>query len=141
MKEGEYALSKDADVALWLHHRSYNKLPPLSDNGDFIIVNTELHDDFDDFKSKEIESGYSCLEVNELLQHYLETKLHGVSTVNKYGLKFVHLHASEIDDLCEWVEELQEKYSDIGNDVFITGISDRIILGLCIHIELVPICT
>ena len=120
-------------MALRLHHRSYNKLPPLSDNGDFIIVNSELHDDFDDFESKELESGYSCLEVNELLQHYLETKLHGASTVNKYGLKFVRLHASEIDDLCEWVEELQEQYSDIGNDVFITGISDGIILGLCIQ--------
>lgn len=76
-------------------------------NGDF-IVNTELHD-FDDFKSKELESGYNCLEVNKLFQHYyFETKLHGNFTLNKYGLKFLHLRASEIDDLCEWVEELKE---------------------------------
>ena len=121
MKEGEYALSKDADVAFWLHHQSYNELPPLCDDGDFVIVNTELHDNFHDFKSKELEPGYSYLEVNELLQHYLETKQHDASTVNKYGVKFVHLHASEIDDLCEWVEQLHEKYSEIGNDIFVTG--------------------
>ena len=121
MKEGEYALSKDVDVALWLHYRAYNKLPLLSDDGDFIIVNTELHDDFDDFKNKEVEPGYSYLEVNELLQHFLETKPHDASTVNKYGMTFVRLQASVIDHLCDWVEELHEKYSEIGNNVFITG--------------------
>ena len=79
-----YALSKDTDVALWLHHRAYNKFPPLSDDGNFVIVSTEVHDNFDDFKSKEVEPGYSYLEL-----------LHDASTVNKYGVTFVCLHASE----------------------------------------------
>ena len=112
MKDGEYALSKDVDVKVWLYYRAYNKHPPLRDDGDFIIVDTELHDDFDDFKSKELEPGYSYLEVNELLQHYLKSKPHGsASTVEKYGMTFLHIHESMIDDLCEWVEQLREKHS------------------------------
>lgn len=117
MKSGEYALSKDNDVALWLHHRAYNKLPPLSDVGDFIIVNTDVHDDFDDFKSKEIEPGYKRMNYCSITLKPSCMML----LLNKYGMTFVRLHASEIDDLCQWVEELHERYSEIGNDIFITG--------------------
>ena len=57
-----YALSKDVDsVALWLDCRAFNKKEPLRDVLDFVIVNTRLHDDFDEFKRNEIQSGYSYL--------------------------------------------------------------------------------
>ena len=50
---------KDVDVEVWLHYWAYNKHPPLCGDCDFIIVNTELHNEFDDFKSKELQPGYS----------------------------------------------------------------------------------
>ena len=123
MKEGEYALSKDVDVEVWLHYRAYNRHPPLCDVGDFIIVNSELHNNFDDFKRKELEPGYSYLQINELLQHYLKCMSQDGTypTVKKYGEVYLHLHESMIDDLCELVEQLREKHSQVGNEVFITS--------------------
>ena len=53
---GDYAISKDVDVALWLDCRAFNKKEPLRDVLDFVIVNTRLHDDFDEFKKNEIQS-------------------------------------------------------------------------------------
>lgn len=119
----EYALSKDVDVAVWLQYRAYNKQPPLRDTGDFVIVNCELHDDFDDFKSKELEPDYSYLEMTELLRYYLKNKPHiNLSTVERYGSTYLRLCGSEMDDLCEWVEELREEHSQVGNEVFNRGI-------------------
>ena len=38
-----------------------------------------------------------------MLQHYLKSKPRdGTSTVEKYGVTFLYLHESMIDDLCEW---------------------------------------
>lgn len=122
MKEDEYVLGKDVDVEVWLHYRAHKKCPPLRDVGDFVIVNTKLHDDFDCFKRNELKPGYSFLEINELLQHYLMCKPQiDASTVEKYGVTYLYLHESMIDDLCEWVEQLRERHSQIGNEVFITS--------------------
>eukprot|EP00731_Ephydatia_muelleri_P039295 Em1348g1a len=54
LKEGEYALNKDITVCLWLEYRSLNGSTPLRDvsGGDFVIVNEELHGEFDEFRSK-----------------------------------------------------------------------------------------
>ena len=105
-----------------MHYRAHNKHPPLRGDCNFVIVNSELHNDFDDFKHKELQPGYSYLEINKLLQHYLNSKPHdGTSTMEKYGVTFLCLHESMMDDLCEWVEKLCEKHSRIGNEAFITG--------------------
>jgi hypothetical protein len=121
-KADEYALSKDVDVAVWLQYRAYNKQPPLRDTGDFVMVNLELHDDFDDFRSKELEPEYSYLEMTELLRHYLKNMPHiSPSTMERYGNTYLRVHVSEMDDLCDWVEELRENHSQIGNEAFSKG--------------------
>ena len=73
LKEGEYALSKDIAVCLWLEYRSLNASTPLRDvsGGDFVIVNEELHGEFDEFRSKVyayVDKEYSIVEAVELLQ-------------------------------------------------------------------------
>eukprot|EP00731_Ephydatia_muelleri_P013136 Em0007g446a len=73
LKEGEYALSKDITVCLWLEYRSLNGSTPLRDvsGGDFVIVNEELHREFDEFRSKVyayVDKEYSIVEAVELLQ-------------------------------------------------------------------------
>ena len=78
------SVAKDVDVELWLHYRAHNKHPPLLGDCDVITVNSELNNDFDDFKHKELQSGYSYLEINKLLQHYLNSRPHdGISTMEK----------------------------------------------------------
>ena len=53
LKEGEYALSKDI-TCLWVEYRRFNGNTPLRDasGGDFVIINEDLHEEFDEFKSK-----------------------------------------------------------------------------------------
>ena len=48
----EYLLSNDLDVSLWNDFRMYNGEPPLREvcGDDFVVVNLELHDMFDNFK-------------------------------------------------------------------------------------------
>ena len=48
----EYLLSNDLDVSLWNDFRMYNGEPLLREvcGGDFVVVNLELHDMFDNFK-------------------------------------------------------------------------------------------
>ena len=43
----DYALSKDVDVALWMDSRAFHGQPPLTDALDFVIVNCQLHNEFD----------------------------------------------------------------------------------------------
>ena len=102
----DYALSKDVDVALWLDCRAFNKKEPLRDALDFVIVNTRLHDDFDEFKRNEIQSGYSYLQMNELLQYYID---HGCGhlkqhIITRYGLTYLKLDGDQIDHLCRWIK-------------------------------------
>ena len=49
----EYALSKDLDVALWIDFRAFHGKPELVNVIDFVIVNSHLHDEFDQFKKAE----------------------------------------------------------------------------------------
>ena len=48
------ALSKNIDVAFWLQYRKSIGEPPLVEALDFVIMNEQLHDDFDSFKKTEI---------------------------------------------------------------------------------------
>ena len=49
LDSGEYGLSKDVDVALWIEARAFRNEPPLQEVFDFVIVNKHLHSEFDLF--------------------------------------------------------------------------------------------
>eukprot|EP00731_Ephydatia_muelleri_P004288 Em0002g464a len=95
-----YALSKDITVCLWLEYRSLNGSTPLRDvsGGDFVIVNEELHGEFDEFRSKVyayVDKEYSIVEAVELLQVWCRARevslvrTGGVSLVRKGGVFLV----------------------------------------------------
>jgi hypothetical protein len=66
----EYALSKDLDVAMWLDYRNFRRESPLVDIGDFVIVNPDIHGEFDEFKKGEVRPACSFVLLTELLKFY-----------------------------------------------------------------------
>ena len=101
---GEYGLSKDVDVAQWIEYRNYNNEAPLREVFDFVVVNTSLHAEFDEFKRKETHREFSILPVNELLTYWNTYKRSPpLLVLTLYGTPHLRLHYTEVDDLCEWV--------------------------------------
>ena len=74
VSRGKYGLSVDADVGLWLEKRQLDGEPDLDTvgNGSFVVIDSSLHNDFDDFKDKfpqYTRRGFSMIPQNELI-HY-----------------------------------------------------------------------
>ncbi|KAL5506326.1 hypothetical protein EMCRGX_G007944 [Ephydatia muelleri] len=87
LKEGEYALNKDITVCLWLEYRSLNGSTPLRDvsGGDFVIVNEELHGEFDEFRSKV----YAYVDKNTALLKLWDCFKFGVEQVRHWTLCWI----------------------------------------------------
>ena len=53
-QQGEYALSKNLDVSLWIEYGAYYSNAPVKEvfGGHFVIVNEHLYYKFDKFKMK-----------------------------------------------------------------------------------------
>ena len=79
---------------------------------DFIVVNSQLHDQFDLFKTAEVKKSYSLVPTSELLLFYCASQCPGIlnSKVMKYGKVYLDLHYSEVDKLIFWVDETRERY-------------------------------
>lgn len=105
-------------MAVWLDCRAFNKKPPLHQAYGFVIVNSHVHDDFDQFKKSHSQYDYSLLKLNELLRLWLSSKELTKESVEQYGKKYVKLHSTEIDSLCTWVLDLREQYYTLGESVF-----------------------
>ena len=111
-EDGDYALSKDIDVALWQDYRAHCNMEPVKDAVDFVIVNNMLHDEF---KRAEI-SIYSYLRINELLKFYLGCNCHlRVYVVKKYGHEYLRL---SVDELIQWIRKLREIFPTEGQKLF-----------------------
>ena len=63
-QKDEFALSKDLTVSLWIDYRTYFGESPIREicGGDFVIINDDLHDEFNKFKSKLSSSLSSSLD-------------------------------------------------------------------------------
>ena len=110
LKPGEYGLSKDLDVALWLDCRTFHHEPPLPDIHDFVVINSQLHNEFDLFKKTNIRASYSLIPLCDLLTFYCGSKCRVGTKVLRYGKVYLELHNSEVDELIMWVDEMREKY-------------------------------
>ncbi len=120
--DGDYALSKDVDVALWQDFRAYNSMQPLKDAINFVIVNAQLHNEFDDFKKDEIQRDYSYLKVNELLGFYIHHVCQLTdSVVAQYNNTYLKMCGDDVDKLCIWIYDLRKCFEDEGLRVFNTG--------------------
>lgn len=113
----------DLQVSLWLDYRNSNNQTTLTDVGDFVIVNSQLHDEFDQFKKAEMKPLHSLLPLTELLKYYClscaqSSLLHSFG-VSKFGKKFLELKYSQVDSLIEWLYTLRDQYNDDGENVFV----------------------
>ncbi len=88
--EGEYALNYSVDVAFWLDFRASHQQSPLKEVGDYFIINSSLHDEFDSFKEKYTYRSHSFIRQVELLQLYSKESVH------KFGNKYLMLSPSEV---------------------------------------------
>ena len=84
-----------------------------------MIVDSDLHTQYDSFCKNELDQHFIYIELSELLTHYLDSKPGlQASTKQKYGIPYVLLQQSQMDDLCQWVIDLREQYLCEGNAVF-----------------------
>ena len=107
----EYGLSKDVDVALWVQARKHQRLSQLIDTGNFVIVDSAMHAEFDEFKKTEhLVGDLSYIEKTDLIDLFLDSHVNIKSTaifVAKFGLQYVYISNSKFDTLCEWIYEGQ----------------------------------
>ena len=82
-RKGDYGLNIDTDVALWLDSRDFHKKHYLYCALGFVIVNSQVQDDFDKFKKAEALKYYSLLESLELLDLWCSSRKSSRVTVNK----------------------------------------------------------
>lgn len=107
-------MSKDLDVHVWLQYRLFHGKSALTDIGDFVIIDPNLHDEFDAFKKAEIAKGHSFVPINELLLLFCLPQfsdLHELPRIEKFGERYLYLTAAQIDQLILWVYEMRENYS------------------------------
>ncbi len=70
-----------------------------------MIVNSDLHNQFDAFKTAEIiSSGISYLEMNSLLSSYiLQNPNLNIPIAEKYAKTYLTLTTHQVDNLCQWI--------------------------------------
>lgn len=97
------------DVSLWLDHRAYHERPTLRESKGFVIIDTDLHKEYEEFRAKNTVCNVSFLPQNELLHCWCTTqKLPSDRIVQKYGRNYMKLFGHEVDQLCAWVREKQD---------------------------------
>ena len=96
-KPGEYGLNINADVALWMDSRAYNKQPPLRQVHGFVIVTPELHEEFDSFRAKETSKYNSILREIRLLKCWNLRRPVPTPTIAMYGKAYLMLFPSDCD--------------------------------------------
>jgi hypothetical protein len=114
----EYWLSINADVALWLDWRTFNKMPLLSAVSDFVLVSSEIHHEFDEFVKMEGSTGTTLLPAVDLIHFWASTKGQSLSLVHRYGKQYVQISSLQLDDICLWVRGMREQYARCGKSVF-----------------------
>ena len=116
--KGEFGLHIDLDVLLWLESQIYHQLTPLHvlHHWGFVVVNHEQMKEFDEFKLKEVPSGFSIFKCNHLLNLWLSNHKE-VHQYTQYGSNHVCLQFKEVDSLCEWVTQLREEVQKKGRQI------------------------
>ena len=114
-QEGDYGLNIDTDLALWLDSRDFHKNnPPLHRACGFVIINSQVHDDFNKFKKVQAQCDYSLLESVELLDLWNSSRNSPDAVMNRFGKQYIRLHRTDIESLCKWVMELRESFERLG---------------------------
>eukprot|EP00731_Ephydatia_muelleri_P000050 Em0001g50a len=95
-QKDEFALSKDLTVSLWIDYRTYFGESPIREicGGDFVIINDDLHHEFNKFKSK--------------LSSSLSSSLDGTCSVVEGMDLLMFWCTSNLDNFCQWVYDTRK---------------------------------
>ena len=112
-EDGVFGLNVDLHVALWLDSRAFQNKPPLREVCGFVMVNSELQDEFDKFRKQESYPNCIDIEFVKLLDFWLKTQDPQPSppTINKYGKTYVRVNHTQMDDLLTWIQETRARFS------------------------------
>ncbi len=99
---------------LWIVHRNHHGKPPLKVLTDFVIIDEELHKEFDSFKTSVVPKGTSFFEVNELLSLYCSKSSTKFSIISKFGYIYVKLSGAEVDSLIDSMHNMNLQYRTKG---------------------------
>ena len=105
--EGEFALSRDLMVDLWLQSRQYDKMSPSREvcGGDFVICNDGLYESFMEFKKGvTYQNDLRIVEQMDLLTYWIKTcKTTSIKEVSLMDKAYCLMSPADLDALCEWV--------------------------------------
>ena len=128
----EYLLSNDLDVTLWNDFRIYNGETPLRTvyGGDYVVVNTKLHNMFDDFKRNQssLLNRGSLISCNALMDTYKNTQPHSLShseSIKMNGKTYILMDVNEIDALCEWILKKRDEVEEKGRSNILAALSEN----------------
>ena len=102
-----------------MDYRKFNNGTPLDDLGDFVIVNSHVHTEFDAFKEKEIEKNICYLKANNLLQMFLKAHpeiQRTAPTESRYNNMYLKLQPVQVDILCKWVNTQRQEIQTDSKD-------------------------
>ena len=117
LQEDEFALSKDLTVSLWIDYRSYFGESPIREvcGGDFVIINEDLHDEFNKFKSKfstslflSLDGTCSVVEGIELLMFWCMSSDISTTPLQVLEKTYFLMSASDLDNFCQWVHDTRK---------------------------------
>ena len=108
------------DVVLWQESRDYHHLPSLRmlEGNHFVIVNTELLDEFDAFKQKYIPLGSSIIKLNNLLTLW-HLNHREVAPFELFGNTYICLSQEQVDHVIDWVLEMRNQVDCKGKTAFV----------------------
>ena len=126
LKEGEYALSKDTIVALWKDYMSFYGNFQLQEilGGDFVVVNEDLHEEFEKFKHKlysYVNRGFTVVEAVEPLQIWCRASKLCLKEVQLLGKNYFLISSAHLDTFCEWVYRNRSMCTSQENVVALLG--------------------
>ena len=82
----------------------------------FVLVTSSLHTEFDSFKEEfkqYTKRGFNMLPINELLHHWNRRRATPSSSVILFNKTYLHLECTEVDELCDWLENVREIHSNL----------------------------
>ena len=115
LQDNEFALSKDLMVSLWSQYRTFSGKEPLKDiyDGNFVIIDDILYEDFKSFKKEGESFQYCAVEALDILKYWSRSIMKDMKAVHIIGKTFFLMSPVELDDLCNWVCDARKQKSTL----------------------------
>ena len=92
--------------------------------GDFVVVNEDLHEEFEKFKHKlysNVDRGFTVVEAVELLQIWCRASKLCLKEVQLLGKNYFLISSAHLDTFCEWVYRKRSMCTSQENVVALLG--------------------